>query len=941
MKNVDLENICSSNQDEIYRALQTSQKGLSDNQVKERTAQYGLNTIVEKKKASFLKKILLQFTNFFAILLWIASVLSFISNQTVLGFAIIAVIVINAVFALFQEYKAEKAIELLKKMLPAKARVVRNGEVSEIESLYLVPGDLLLIEEGDHISADARLIFVNDLKVNNSSLTGEVDPVIRREDPQHLVSGSIADTKNLIFTGTTVIGGKGSAVIYATGMDTEFGKIAGLSQKIKEAPSPLQIEINKLSRLITIIAVVLGVLFFLLSRFIVKLSFFDSIIFAIGIIVANVPEGLLPTLTLSLSMGTQRMAKRNALIKKLSTVETLGSATIICTDKTGTLTKNEMTVRELYLLNNHVKIDGIGYKPEGKFSDIEGHNLDDNVKNLSDMALKIAVLCNNSQLRKSKETGEFTIIGDPTEGALIVAAAKAGYDIANYREEKTRIYENFFSSERKMMSVVCNEGEETVAYIKGAPVEIINKCTHVLDLNLEVRELDDKTRQQIISVNDNYALSALRVIALAYKKVPNIDRKFELPGQVYDPSNIENNMIFTGLSAMQDPPRTEVEDAIKICRKAGIKVVMITGDYGLTAESIARKIGLINTTQVKIITGADLEKADENELMKLLKTDEVIFARVNPEHKLRIAQTFKKMGEIVAMTGDGVNDSPALKAADIGIAMGISGTDVARESADMILTDDNFASIVNAIEEGRSIFDNIRRFITYFQTSNVAEMIPFLLMVFMKIPLPLTLMQILTIDLVTDQVPALALGIEKPEPGIMDKPPRRKKEPLLNWKMILRAYIFLGPLAAFIGLFGFFFKYHQFGWHFGMDMRVFGTDNPASMVYIAATTMTLTGIVMAQIGNAFACKTTTQSVFKTGFFTNKLLIWSIAAMIVLQALIVYVPFLNNFFATSAITVKDWLVLAAFIPTLFLLDELRKLIIRTVIKRKTLRSALIN
>ncbi|MCL4417668.1 MAG: cation-transporting P-type ATPase [Actinobacteria bacterium] len=937
MKSIDLEIVCNSSQEELYRILRTSQKGLSDGQVKDITAKYGLNTIIEKKKASFLKKILLQFTNFFAILLWIASVLSFISNQNALGYAIVAVIIINAIFALFQEYKAEKAIESLKKMLPAKTKVVRNGEVSEIESLYLVPGDLILIEEGDHISADARLVFVNDLKVNNSSLTGEVDPVIRREDPQHLVSGSITDTKNLIFAGTTIISGKGNAVVYATGMDTEFGKIANLTQKIKEAPSPLQIEISKLSRLITIIAVVLGILFFLLSRFIVKLSFFESIVFAIGIIVANVPEGLLPTLTLSLSIGTQRMAKRNALIKKLSTIETLGSATVICTDKTGTLTKNEMTVRELYLLNNHVKIGGIGYKPEGKFSDLEGNNIGENVKNITDMALRIAILCNNSQLRKSEQTGGFTIVGDPTEGALIVAAAKAGYDIMQFREEKTRVYENFFSSDRKMMSVVCSEGGETFAYIKGAPVETLSKCTYILDSNMEVKELNDKIRKQIISINDNYALSALRVIALAYKKVQNINMKFELPSQVYDSINIENDMIFVGLAAMQDPPRTEVEDAIKICRKAGIKVVMITGDYGLTAESIARKIGLVKSSRAKIITGADLEKTKENELMELLKENEVIFARVNPEHKLRIAQTFRKMGDVIAMTGDGVNDAPALKAADIGIAMGISGTDVARESADMILTDDNFASIVNAIEEGRSIFDNIRRFITYFQTSNVAEMIPFLLMVFMKIPLPLTLMQILTIDLVTDQVPALALGIEKPEPGIMERPPRRKKESLLNWKMILRAYTFLGPLAASAGLFGFFYKYYQFGWHFGMDMRVFGTDNPASIVYLTATTMTLTGIVMAQIGNAFACKTNIQSVFKTGFFTNKLLIWSIAAMIVLQAFIVYLPFLNSFFATSPLTIKDWLVLAAFIPSLFLSDELRKLIARTIINRKKQRT----
>jgi len=946
----DFERICDSSSEELLKLLGTSQKGLNTEEASKKLAQFGENSIIAKRKSSFLKKILAQLTNFFALLLWVASVLSFFSNQTALGFAIIGVILINAIFALFQEYRAEKAIESLKKLLPAKAKVIRNGEIIEVESISLVPGDLIAIEEGDNISADARLIFSNDLRVNNSSFTGEVDPVIRRDDPQHLVKGNIADTKNLIFAGTNVTSGNGRALIYATGMNTEFGKIANLTQKIVEKPSPLTVEINKLSRLITMIAIGLGVLFFLLSKFIVKLTIFESIIFAIGIIVANVPEGLLPTLTLSLSMGTQRMAKRNALIKKLSTVETLGSTTIICTDKTGTLTKNEMTVREFYLLGTSLKVEGIGYEPKGTISNKNGSNIESKVLPVLDLALEASVLCNNSQLRFNDEKKNWGILGDPTEGALIVAASKFKNNINQLREEVPRVYENFFSSNRKMMSVVCRKNDEEIAYVKGAPLEILEKCNNVIDIvsDGKTRPISEEDRQKIIKANDNFALSSLRVIALATKKMDfKEDKKIkDKNGEVisdfiplnikYDINEVEKGLTFIGLAAMQDPPRPEVEAAIITCRKAGIKIIMITGDYGLTAESIARKIGLVKGKEVRIITGADLEKLDDLSLRETLKKEEIIFARVTPEHKLRIAQTLKSMGEIVAMTGDGVNDAPALKAADIGIAMGISGTDVARESADMILTDDNFASIVSAIEEGRAIFDNIRHFITYFQTSNVAEMFPFLLMVFFNVPLPLTLLQILTIDLVTDQIPALALGIEKPEPGIMERPPRSRRESLVNWKMILKAYVFLGPLAFAIGIFGFFFKYHELGWHLGMNLRSFGTDSPASLAYLAATTMTLTGIVMAQIGNAFACKTSKESVFKVGFFSNKLLVISIFVMVVLQAAIVYVPFLNKAFQTAPISLKDWLVLAAFIPVLFLADELRKLIIRTVIKRQERR-----
>jgi P-type Ca2+ transporter type 2C len=931
---IDLEKICKASLTELFKILNTSQKGLSQDSVSSKLVEFGDNSIAAKKKPFFLKKIIYHLTNLFALLLWAASILSFLSNQNALGYAIIGVIILNAVFAIFQEYRAEKAIEALKKLLPAKAKVLRDGEIIEIESETLVPGDILVIEEGDNISADSRLIFANDLRVNNSSLTGEVDPVVRRDDPQPLSEGNITDIKNLIFMGTNVTSGNGRAIVYATGMSTEFGKIANLSQKVVERPSPLQIQINRLSKIITLISIGIGLFFFVLSKYIIGLSLFESMVFAIGIIVANVPEGLLPTLTFALSISTQRMAKKNALIKKLSTVEALGSTTVICTDKTGTLTKNEMTVREMYLLGLPLKIDGVGYEPKGNVLKINGGNFTSEEKNLLNFTLETAVLCNNSQLRKSEENNAWNIIGDPTEGSLLVAAAKTGIDIKKTRSDIQRIHENFFSSERKTMSVVCNKDSEIIAYVKGAPIEILDKCKSIISGDGSIKILKDEDKNEIIGVNDRYALSALRVIALAFKKIDITSKNYEI-------NNIENELVFLGLMAMQDPPRPEVEEAIKLCKKAGIKVIMITGDYGLTAESIARKIGLIRGQNVEIIKGSEFEKLSEEDLKVLLKKEEIIFARVSPEHKLRIANILKSMGEIVAMTGDGVNDAPALKAADIGIAMGISGTDVARESADMILTDDNFASIVLAVEEGRAIFDNIRHFITYFQTSNVAEMIPFLLMVFLKIPLPLTLLQILTIDLVTDQIPALALGIEKPEPGIMERPPRSNKESLINFKMIIKAYLFLGPLAAAVGIFGFLFKYHQSGWNFGMGfgaLSKIGPD-PDSIIYLKATTMTLTGIVMAQIGNAYACRTNKESVFKIGFFSNKLLSWSMIIMLALQAAIVFVPFLNKILFTASLDLKDWLILAAFIPTLFVADEIRKLFVRILSKRKLLKAGL--
>jgi len=925
--------LCGVAPDKAYGMLQSSRKGLSSEDAAARLQAYGENVLTAKRPIPMWRRFAAHLLNMFAILLWVAAALSFASDQAALGWAVIAVILLNAVFAFVQEYRAEKAIEALKNMLPPKAKVIRDGQMQEIEAKLLVPGDVMVVEEGDLISADARLVYSADLRVDNSALTGEVDPVVRRADVLIADPPSITDVESFIFTGSTAVLGQGRAVVYATGMSTEFGKIAGLTQNVADRPSPLQRNIAHLSQLISLIAVILGIFFFAIGKAIVGMTWLSAAVFAIGIIVANVPEGLLPTLTMALSVAAQRMAKRNVLVKKLSSVETLGSTTVICTDKTGTLTANQMTVREVWLPGANVVVDGVGYAPEGSFA-IGGASVTGELKSQLDDCLAAAVLCNNARLRSPVEgTDLWTILGDPTEAAMLVAAAKAGFDIEELEEDRPRRFEHPFDSSRKRMTVVCDVRDKLVAYVKGAPKETIGLCTHVRDAD-GVRAITDADIEAALAANDRLASQALRVIAVA-------ERGVERGEDAADMAAMESGLTLLGLEAMQDPPRPEVTDAVAECHTAGIRVIMITGDYGLTAEAIARKIGIIMRDDARIVTGADLETMDDEALKQALG-GEVCFARVVPEHKMRIAQILQTMHEVVAMTGDGVNDAPALKAADIGIAMGKAGTDVAREAADMILTDDNFASIVNAVEEGRAIFDNIRRFLTYFQTSNVAEMVPFVAMVFLRIPLPLTLLQILTIDLLTDQVPALALGLERPEPGVMERPPKRTGEPILTGGMVIKAYLFLGPLAAAVGMFGFFYRYVEAGWHFGdwAAMASFGAapvgSSPATGIYMAATTMTLTGIVMAQVGNGFAMRTHRQSILKVGFFSNKMLLWGVVAELVAQAALVYVPFLQRVFSTAAMSATQWLVLAAFAPLLLVADEIRKFFLRRMWRKPEVR-----
>ena len=926
---IDALALCGAKPDEVYPLAQSSRKGLTEEEAARRLEAFGENVLTAKKPKPMWMRFGAHLVNMFAILLWVATVLSFLSDQAALGWAIIAVIMLNAIFAFVQEYRAEKAIEALRNMLPPRAKVIRDGQRNEIDARLLVPGDVMVVEEGDLISADARLVYSADLRVDNSALTGEVDPVVRRADVVCVDPASVTDIESFIFTGSTAVLGSGRAVVFATGMHTEFGKIAGLTQSVGDRLSPLQKNIAKLSRLISLIAVGLGIFFFAIGKIFVGMQTLGAIVFAIGIIVANVPEGLLPTLTMALSVAAQRMAKRHVLVKKLSSVETLGSTTVICTDKTGTLTANQMTVREVWLPGLSVQVEGVGYSPQGSFS-ADGAPVAGDDKIRLDDCLAAAVLCNNARLRKPAEgTDVWTILGDPTEAAMLVSAAKGGFDIEELEDERPRRSEFPFDSSRKRMTVVCEVGGRKVGYVKGAPKETIELCTRIKTAE-GIRPITQADKDEALAANDRLASEALRVIAVAERPLgPDEDMR--------DMALMESGLTLLGLEAMQDPPRPEVTAAVAECHTAGIRIIMITGDYGLTAEAIARKIGLITSTVAHVVTGLMLEEMDDAALREVL-AGEVVFARVVPEHKMRIAQTLQAMGEVVAMTGDGVNDAPALKAADIGIAMGRAGTDVAREAADMILTDDNFASIVAAVEEGRAIFDNIRRFLTYFQISNVAEMFPFLAMIFLNIPLPLTLLQILTIDLLTDQVPALALGLEQPEPGVMERPPKRPGEPILTGGMIVKAYLFLGPIASGIGLFGFFYRYMEAGWHWGdwAGMAAFGTapigSATATGVYMAATTMTLTGIVMAQVGNGFAMRTHRMSILSVGFFSNHLRLWGIGAELAGIAALMYVPALQNVFSTAPLTLHEWGVLALFAPTLLIADEIRKYFLRRMTRK---------
>lgn len=911
---------------EVLSILGSRPGGLSQDEAKKRLERYGRNVITKVKGRPLWKHFLANFTHLMAILLWVGGIIGFLAQMPQLGIAIWMVNLINGAFSFWQEFKAEKATEALRKLLPSNARVLRDGEVQRILAEELVPGDIILLEEGERISADARLIEENELRVDQSTLTGESHPVRKTSEAVLREDLTRPELPNLVFSGTTVAAGTGRAVVFATGMDTEFGKIAYLTQTVGEELSPLQKEMGRVVKVVTILATSIGVFFFILGILVAGVDLAESFIFAMGMIVAFVPEGMLPTVTLSLAMGVQRMARRHALVKRLSAVETLGCTTVICTDKTGTLTQNEMTVTDIWLPSGKFLATGVGYSPtgeiqwDGRAGGTTPVGERPHEQDLHDL-LVAAGLCNNARLvPPNGEKSGWTIIGDPTEAALKVVALKGGIDLEAEARRTPRIRELPFDSRRKRMSTIHKDKGSLLVYVKGAPKEVLALCTHVR-WNGQVLPIDNSMSNRIMTANDAYARNGLRVLAVAYRQLPEAPDSGSAPAE-YTPETIERDLTFLGLAAMMDPPRPEVTEAVQECHSAGIRIIMITGDYGLTAESIARRIGILKTMHPKIISGVDLDAMDDQALKEALR-QEVVFARVSPEHKLRVVTALKEIGEIVAVTGDGVNDAPALKKAHIGVAMGLAGTDVAKEAADMILTDDNFASIVHAVEEGRAVYANIRKFAVYVFNSNMAEAVPFIVFLFSRglIPLPMTVMQVLAIDLGTDMVPAIGLGAEPPEAGIMQLPPRPQKEPLLNARLLAKALLWYGMIESVASMSAYFFLNWLHGWP-GAPLAAEG-----SLIYRMATTMTLAGVVATQVGAVMGCRTDRASIFRIGFFTNRLVLWGIAVELALLGILIYTPFMQPIFNTAPIGLREWAYLFAWTPVIFLLDELRKAFLR--------------
>lgn len=914
--------------EDACKEMNTKVEGLTAAEADERLKKYGKNVISEKKGKSPIIIFLSNFISLMAILLWVGGAIAFLGQMPELGIAIWLVNVINGVFSFWQEYRAGKATEALKKMLPSYARVIRDNKEEQILAEDLVPGDIILLSEGDKISADARLLFSSDFQVNQSTLTGESNPVRKSYDAVLKEGLSKFEIPNLIFTGTSAASGTAKAVVISTGMSTEFGKIANLTQTVSEDKSPLEKELDILTKQVSMIAITAGAIFFLAAAFFVKEPMAQAFIFALGMVVAFIPEGLLPTVTLSLAMAVQRMAKQHALVKRLSAVETLGCTSVICSDKTGTLTQNEMTVNNLWLPDQEFEVTGQGYAPVGKVMAGDKEVTANDNKGLK-LLLTAAALCSNARVvPPSAENDRYTVLGDPTEACLGVVAQKAGIDVEKQSNLTPRIRELPFDSRRKRMSTIHQlehpvDGTQRIAYVKGSPKEVMELCSQIY-VQGKVQDITDEDRKRIMKANDNYASNGLRVLGVAFRLLTR-DANLPTALSAYTPEIVEQNMTFVGLTVMADPPRPEVADAVAICHKANIRIIMITGDYGLTAESIAKRIGIVKGDHPRIVSGLELQNMSDDELKKAL-SDEVIFARVAPEQKYRVVSNLQQMGHIVAVTGDGVNDSPALKKADIGVAMGITGTDVAKEAADMILTDDNFASIVKAIEEGRAVYSNIRKFLLYIFNSNTPEAVPSAAFLFSKglIPLPLTVMQILSIDLGTDMLPALGLGTERPEEGIMNKPPRSLKETLLNKRIMLLAFLWYGAIESIASLGAYFYVNYMHGWP-NVPLASSG------MIYKQATTMALASIVFCQIGVVLCVRTEKESLFKVGLFTNKTVLKGILFEILLISAIIYVPFLQSIFQTAAIGLKDWAYLVVLPFPIIIIDEIRKAIVRKYVK----------
>lgn len=904
-----------SDQDTL-RTLETSLGGLSLDGARQRLTRYGPNRLPELARPSLFIKLVRQFTHFLAILLWVAAGLAFLAHflkpdegMAALGCVIVAVVVINAVFSFVQEYKAERAAQALRCLLPATAWIVRSEVTQQVPREDVVPGDVLLLEEGEQVSADARLIEAVQMRVDNAPLTGESHAPLRQTDP---VTEPVIDplnAPNLVFAGTTVLSGHGRAVVYATGAQTEFGRIADLTMTTESGMSPLQQEIVRVTHVIAILSLAMGTVFFLIGLF-MGLGLWVSAIFGIGIIVANVPEGLLPTVTLALAMGSQRMARRHALIKQLTSVETLGCTTVICTDKTGTLTENRMRVERLYA-------DGADLEVRNECLLRNGQVFDMNDRDRLLPLFEAMSYCHNAKRVRSPR-GHVVFSGDPTEVALVEFVHAHG---AANRHRIPRMGELPFDADRKRMSTLHWKEGKLTAFVKGAPESVLVLCTRNLTDGKPV-PLSNAHRAAILSRSQTLAQQAYRILAVAVRTI-DTGTAHQLTADT-----VERDLTFLGLVALLDPPHREVAEAVARCRRAGIRTIMVTGDHPLTALAVARQVGLAPkepTPQPNVsivLEGAQLDGLSDEELQQVLRPvhgalNDPIFARMAPRHKMRLVSILKEMGEVVAVTGDGVNDAPALQKADIGIAMGIAGTDVAKETADMILLDDNFATIVNAIEEGRAVYANIRKFVTYVLSNNVPEIVPYLAYGLLGMPLALTIPQVLAVDLGTDMLPAVALGAEPPDPGIMDAAPRSRTKRLLNRSLLLRSYAFLGLIEAAIAMAAFFGFLLAQGWTWSTSLT---WSNP---LYRQATTVSFAAIVLTQVANVFACRSEHLCLFRFGVGSNPLILWGIGAELTLLLLLVYAPLGNYVLGTAPLPFWVWIPLALAAPLLLLAEGYRK------------------
>jgi Ca2+-transporting ATPase len=872
-------NYYSEGINEVVTRLETDiNSGLSSLNVSDKLEKFGENRLVEKQKKTLLKMIVEQFTDFMIIILIIASIISIGVKEIVDGIVILGIVVLNAILGITQEQKASNALQALKNMASPKATVIRDRSIKDINSPDLVPGDIVILEAGDYVPADIRLVESVNLKIDESALTGESVPVEKDANIMLDDNTTIGDRVNCAYMSTIVTYGRGKGIVYGTGMDSEIGKIATMLNEVEDVQTPLQKKLSSFGKLLGVACIIVCIIIILLGIYREE-DLLVVFMTAISLAVAAIPEGLPAVVTVVLAMGMQRMIKRDAIMKELSAVETLGSTTVICTDKTGTLTQNKMTVLKIFDGKDEWEVTGTGYSSKG---DIVASN-NKSIDNL-DKLLKAAVLCNDAQVKDQE------VIGDPTEGALIVLGEKGGYFKDELNEKHPRLKEFPFDSDRKMMSTMYRIDNDNIMFTKGAPDVILSRSSKIL-IDGNIKDITQSDKDTINNKNADYACNALRVLGYAYKI---IDENSDL-------SNEECELIFIGLTGMIDPPREEAKEAVKLCNQAGIRVVMITGDHITTASAIAKELGIIEEDN-EAMEGVKIDNYSEEEFRDIVNNTSV-FARVSPEHKVKIVNSIKANKEVVAMTGDGVNDAPALKQADIGIAMGIAGTDVSKEAADMILTDDNFASIVDAVEEGRIIYSNIRKFVGFLLSCNIGEILIIFLAMIFNWPVPLMPIQLLWINLITDSFPAFALGLEKGEKDIMTYKPRDPNEPIVDDSMKI-ALIFQS-----IGLTIAVLVSYRLGFIFAKERE--------NAVVIARTFCFIT-LILGELLRAYSARSEVKQIYKINIFSNKYLNYSVFVAIVLLLIVVYVPFLQPIFKTTNLSSVEFIVATglSIVPIIF-------------------------